>query len=119
MSFYQPGDSCNSSLLMIAFPDFRPHDQVRRRHPIGRQRQSVEVAGKATHAGHVVAVGAEGVRCDGEVDTQQKSALLQLELIAIDIQRTMKDAKHIDVAILFCEVCDAIVPVQENSNVAR
>ena len=52
------------------------------------------------------------------VPAQPKIALTPLKLVAIDIQRTMKDAEHIDVASVFDKLCDAVVAVQQYSNVS-
>ena len=44
---------------------------------------------------------------------------VSLELILGDVERSMKDAENIDISVIFDEVCDSVMPVEQYSHVAR
>ena len=44
---------------------------------------------------------------------------VSLELILGDVERSMKDAENIDISVIFDEVCDSVMPVEQYAHVTR
>ena len=48
-----------------------------------------------------------------------RAVVCHLELIPGDVERTVKDAKNINVSIFLHEVGDSVMPVEQDANVSR
>src|SRR5688572_9541705 len=50
---------------------------------------------------------------------QQRAVMCHSKLITRDVEGPVKDAKNVDVSVVFHEVRNAVMPIQEDSDVAR